>query len=253
MKDRVECDFTVKGRRIHGTRDGVEKALRGVEPEAVKAQWVMIGGRRYPVRQAFAVAFGMVRSDFVTNTALRVLQRLGFEMYTGQAKAGTGRATAGTGERRGDGGTAEGGGGVRARFPYSAWVPKTVELERLDLGAIELRWSEWHRWEDLVKDDRGGRGVQIPEGTPGVYEAKLEGEEERLVIGKASDLWVRVRQGLVRGHTGHAAGAKLRANEDLSQVRVRWAVTDRPGAAEEELHQRHLRRFGKLPKYTEHT
>ena len=33
-------------------------------------------------------------------------------------------------------------------------------------------------------------------------------------------------------------------------VEVRWAETDRPAAAEEELHRRHRERFGRLPRYT---
>ncbi len=237
MKDRAECRFTVKGKEFAGTREGVEKALEGVPPEGLRAHWVVMHGQRYPVRQAFAVAFGIERDDVRTGTALRVLRSLGFAVYTYRPRSATTPA-----EQR-----------LRPRFPYAAWVPKTVETDRLDVRSIELHWSEWHRWEDVAKDDRGGGGVEVPEGASGVYEAKVEGQRERLVIGKAADLWVRLKQGLVRGHLRHEAGAKIRANEDLSRVRVRWAVTDRPAAAEEQLHQRHVKRFGRLPKYTEWT
>ncbi len=246
MKARVEYEFLVKGRRIRATREGVERALEGVEPEKIRVHWVTVGGRQYPVRQAFTAALGIEREAVRTTTARRVLQRLGFEVYTGKARRRTRRA--GT-----EGQEAGGRGGVRPRFPYASWRPAAAEVERLDLGAIELRWCEWHRWEDLVADDRGGRAIAVPQGSPGVYEAKVEGEPELLVIGKAADLWIRVRQGLVRGHTGHVAGAKIRANEDLSRVLVRWAATDRPAAAEEALHRQHERQFGSLPKYTEHT
>jgi hypothetical protein len=192
-----------------------------------------------------------------------VLQRLGFETYSAKrgvlsaelgAPDGGGRGTAAAGTvRPGNEGGQAGEQRPKPRFPYVAWAQKVAEVQRLDLRAIELRWSEWHRWEDLQEDDRGGRGVQVPDGSPGVYEAKLEAEPARLVIGKASDLRARVKQGLVKGHRPHPAGAGIRTHEDLSQVRVRWAVTDRPAGAEEGLHRLHRRRFGKLPKYTGHT
>jgi len=64
---------------------------------------------------------------------------------------------------------------------------------------------------------------------------------------------MRVRQGLVKSKISHSAGEKIRANEDTSRIVVRWATTNRPAAVEEELHKRHLNKFGKLPKYVEHT
>jgi hypothetical protein len=236
MKERLECDFVTNGRRIHATRDAVERALEGVQPEKVRAQWLSVRGRRYPVRQAFAVAFGIARSDVRTRTAMRVFRSLGFTVVTSRPPSGKAE------DQR-----------PKPRFPYIAWMPVVAETQRLDLRPIELKWSPWHRWEQMVVDDRGGAGVQVPEGTPGVYEARLEGEDERLVVGRASDLYERVKDSLVRGRKRHPAGSKLRANEDLSQVRVRWAITDRPAAAEEELHRLHRRRFGRLPKYVEHT
>jgi hypothetical protein len=245
MKDRVECHFVAQGRRIRATRETVEQALRGVPPEEVSADWVTIRGRRYPVRQAFALAFGVPRKDLKTKTALRVLRRLGFEVFRRRPReadqATSARPTAAAEQR------------PKPRFPWAAWTPKTVETERLDLRAIELKWSEWFTWEDLAKDDRRGEGIQVPDGTPGVYEAKLEGANDFLMIGKAADLQSRIKAGLVKGSLRHEAGAKIRANEDLSRVRVRWALTGRPAAAEEELHQQHLRRFGRLPKYTQRT
>jgi len=58
---------------------------------------------------------------------------------------------------------------------------------------------------------------------------------------------------MVRGNRHHPAGEKIRKHEDTARVRVRWAMTDSPGSAEEELHKAHVRKFGRLPKYTGHT
>ena len=127
-----------------------------------------------------------------------------------------------------------------------------VEEEDINIPLITLKWSDWIRWDEIKKDARKG-GIKIPNRKPGVYEAKYEDSEERLTIGKASDLRMRIRQGLVKGKTPHSAGEKIRANEDTSRIVVRWAVTDRPAAVEEELHKRYLSKFGKFPKYVEHT
>lgn len=128
-----------------------------------------------------------------------------------------------------------------------------MEKQKIFIPPIELNWSEWHPWNQLIIDARSGDGVAIPNKIPGVYEVKHRNASERLTIGKASDLRMRVRQGLVKGKTRHSAGKRIRKQEDVSKLMVRWAVTDRPAAAEEELHQRHIARFGKLPKYVQHT
>lgn len=60
---------------------------------------------------------------------------------------------------------------------------------------------------------------------------------------------MRVKQGLVP----HSAGERIRLSEDTSRIVVRWAETDRPACAEEELHRKHLQKHGRLPKYVEHT
>ena len=124
--------------------------------------------------------------------------------------------------------------------------------EELVIPPIILEWCHWVVWNDLKVDARGGFGVRVPEDK-GVYEAKYSGADERLTIGKASNLRRRVKEGLVRGVTSHEAGDKIRAHEDVSLVVVRWARCERPAAAEEELHLRHVRRFGQLPKYVGHT
>lgn len=127
-----------------------------------------------------------------------------------------------------------------------------MRRELIEIAPIPLEWSDWFPWDDLKVDARRG-GVKVPNKKSGVYEAKYRDAEERLTMGKASDLRMRIRQGLVKGKIPHSAGKKICADEDTSKIVVRWAVTDRPAAVEEELHKRYSNRFGKLPKYVEHT
>jgi hypothetical protein len=127
-----------------------------------------------------------------------------------------------------------------------------MDIEIIEIPRIELRWSEWYGWEELKEDARSG-GIKIPNGVPGVYEVKYADSEERLTIGKASDLRMRIRQGLIKGKTKHSSGKKIRENEDVSRIVIRWAETDRQSAVEEELHRRYVEKNEKWPKYTEHT
>ncbi len=127
-----------------------------------------------------------------------------------------------------------------------------MEREFIEISPIPLEWGEWFHWDDLKVDARKG-GIKIPNKKRGVYEVKHGDTEKLLTIGRASDLRMRIRQGLVKGKIPHSAGKKIRAEEDTSKIVARWAVTDRPAAVEEELHKRYLNRFGQLPKYVEHT
>lgn len=122
----------------------------------------------------------------------------------------------------------------------------------LRIPDISLAWGEWHNWSDIEIDGRSRSGVSIPNKETGVYEARLSGEEERLTIGATSNLRFRVRECLVKGKGPHSAGKRIREMEFIEQIEIRWAPTDRPRCAEEELHRQHRSQFGHLPKYTDH-
>jgi len=121
----------------------------------------------------------------------------------------------------------------------------------LEIGTIKLDWSDWVPWRDVSADNRAGAGVSIPNMIAGVYEVRSVDNEtdDRIYIGKAGDLRLRVRQGLVKGKLPHSGGRRIREQEDVSRLVIRWAVTSRPAAAEEELHRAYRARFGRLPTY----
>ncbi|MCP4416012.1 MAG: hypothetical protein GY805_05285 [Chloroflexi bacterium] len=127
------------------------------------------------------------------------------------------------------------------------------EKQHIEIPPITLKWSEWTTWSRFKLDARTDpNAVQVP-NLPGVYEVKLIDHEKRLTIGKASNLRMRVKQGLVKGNTPHSSGKKIRKEEDHSAIVIRWAVTKRPSTVEEELHKKHIDFFGGLPKYTQRT
>jgi hypothetical protein len=126
-----------------------------------------------------------------------------------------------------------------------------TERQEIELGTEVLEWSPWHPWRDLAVDGRTG-GIEIPNGRPGVYEVRrvADASGHRLTIGKTSDLGSRIRKGLVRGTAKHSSGTRIRAQEDVAGLEVRWAETSWPAAVEEELHRLYRERFGSLPEYT---
>jgi|SRR5271157_15495 len=72
--------FTLGGAELDLTRTQVEERLKDVEPEPLKQVFVVVGARRFPVKQALAVGAGVARSAFTTQDALRILRKLGFEV-----------------------------------------------------------------------------------------------------------------------------------------------------------------------------
>lgn len=125
-----------------------------------------------------------------------------------------------------------------------------METTIIEIPAITLYWSEWHTWADLARDARSDpQGIRVPDG-PGVYEARIDDQHVRLTIGRAANLRMRLKQGLVKGKVPHLAGRRIEGQEDVARILVRFAETDFPAAVEEQLHQRHVAAFGHLPKYT---
>ena len=129
-----------------------------------------------------------------------------------------------------------------------------MEVETMTIGEMRLEWSKWINWNDILKfDGRKNTTADVPKGKKGVYEAKYRCAKKRLTIGKTRDLRKRIVSELVKGTGSHSAGEKIRRNEDVSRIIVRFAPTDRPSAVEEELHMRHEKAFGSPPKYVEQT
>ncbi len=74
-----------------------------------------------------------------------------------------------------------------------------MDRETINIPAIALKWSEWIAWDGINEDARHGGGVRVPNKRLGVYEVRHLNADERLHIGRASDLRMRIKQGLVKG------------------------------------------------------
>ncbi|MEU4345910.1 SCO5918 family protein [Streptomyces sp. NPDC023838] len=60
------------------TKSGVEDAMKGIKPQPVDGQSVLIGRRRYPVMQVGEVITRQDRRDFSAREVVRAMTLLGF-------------------------------------------------------------------------------------------------------------------------------------------------------------------------------
>ena len=58
----------------------MEAALAGELPEPVRDHFVVVGSRRFPLKQEIRAVTGLDRADFTTHQARRILSRLGFQV-----------------------------------------------------------------------------------------------------------------------------------------------------------------------------
>ncbi len=237
----TEFEFVMRRRKYKASRERVIEALREVEPEPETPYMVTIEGTAYPMRQAFNEAFGIERGVVGTVQARRVLERLGFEVSEGGMMQIRPRADA-------------------PKPRTGPWRPKyrpdryDIALwETIELPDVHLQWSYVENWETLREAMGQATNTELPPAEPGVYEVSAGNLFARLYIGRAADLYARICYGLIGGTSPHTAGQKIRENEDLSKLSIRWAATDRPAAVEEALHLRHIKDCGHLPKYTTRT
>ena len=77
---RAAIRFTLNGQRHELTREDVEARLVDVAPDAIRKHAVRVNDTWFPAVQAFEVATGIPRSEFISHTARRHLAALGFEV-----------------------------------------------------------------------------------------------------------------------------------------------------------------------------
>lgn len=63
------------------TKGGVLASMKGVTPEIVTGESVVIGRRRYPVKQVGQVITRQDRRDFTSGEVVRAMTRLGFTCH----------------------------------------------------------------------------------------------------------------------------------------------------------------------------
>jgi len=72
--------FTIGGNRVSLSRESVQAAMKGVEPETIKKYKVEIGGKWFPIKQVVCIAANLPPAAFISTDAYRILRTLGFQV-----------------------------------------------------------------------------------------------------------------------------------------------------------------------------
>jgi hypothetical protein len=138
----MKTTYTVAGRRFRLDPRRVEAALADELPDPIRDHFVVVGGRRFPPKQALSAVTGLDRADFTTHQARRILTRLGFT--AGRRSRDGGHPIAG--EARA--GLPSGGRQAEALRPYiGKWVAlgePTEVLVAADTPQEVLAWLARH-------------------------------------------------------------------------------------------------------------
>ena len=86
---RSSIHAQVAGHTFTLRQPDVQRAIGRVEPGEIRDHFVEVGGRRYPIKQALAIATGLDPSDFTSQHARSVLRRLGLRLGRLSAHPGT--------------------------------------------------------------------------------------------------------------------------------------------------------------------
>lgn len=161
--------FTVDGQQFDLDRADVLAALRGHAAEDPLEYWIAVDGARWPVKQAFALATGLDRTRFQSQTARRQLQRLGFTVH---------------GEGRG---------------PNAVCAPRGRAVDVTELTPLdEVRVAVTFRWYaagEITLDTSGAPLFPRLPSLPGLYRFTFTGADgDRTYVGESADLAKRARQ-----------------------------------------------------------
>jgi 5-methylcytosine-specific restriction enzyme B len=80
--------YTVAGHNIALDKETVEYKLATIKAQPIDLVYVKVGGEKFPVKQVFAEATGLIKSQFTTQDAVRVLNGIGFDPKEQRDKTG---------------------------------------------------------------------------------------------------------------------------------------------------------------------
>ncbi|MCW2671805.1 MAG: hypothetical protein JWP14_394 [Frankiales bacterium] len=73
-------DFSINGQPFDLDAAAVRRVMHGHSPDPIQQHAVLLGDIEYPVKQVLSMVTGLARTDFTSQTAQRVLARLGFAL-----------------------------------------------------------------------------------------------------------------------------------------------------------------------------
>jgi hypothetical protein len=144
---RMIMRFIIDGESFELTPELVRSRLADQHPEEVREYWVEINGACWPVKQALELATSAKRSRFVSTTARRHFERLGFPIGTGSASSDVWP-------------------GSQSARPRAAFHVDSLPV----LESLEIRVSfRWRSAGPVTLDAAGLPRFPVLPGAPGLY------------------------------------------------------------------------------------
>jgi hypothetical protein len=78
----VTITFTLRGKTFEKRKEDFVKAVKGLEPGRIQKYSVVVGNKRYPIRQVLAAVTNMPAIAITSQDAYRVLEKFGFSVDT---------------------------------------------------------------------------------------------------------------------------------------------------------------------------
>jgi hypothetical protein len=78
----VTITFMLRGKTFEKHKEDFTKAVKGLEPGRIQKYSVLIGNKRYPIRQVLAAATKLPPIAITSQDAYRVLEKFGFSVDT---------------------------------------------------------------------------------------------------------------------------------------------------------------------------
>ena len=82
LESGVTITFTLRGKTFEKRKEDFVKAVKGIEPRRIQKYSVVVGSRRYPIRQVLAAVTNMPAIAITSQDAYRVLEKFGFSVDT---------------------------------------------------------------------------------------------------------------------------------------------------------------------------
>ena len=73
-------EFIIRGKKITLTKKGIEKVVNGQEPGKIRIYSILIGNKRFPIKQVLALATDIPLIGFTSSYAYNILTSLGFKV-----------------------------------------------------------------------------------------------------------------------------------------------------------------------------
>jgi hypothetical protein len=78
----VATSFKLRGKTFQKSKEDFAKAMKGIAPGRIQKYSVVVGNKRYPIRQVLSAVTNIPTIAITSQDAYRVLEKFGFSVDT---------------------------------------------------------------------------------------------------------------------------------------------------------------------------